>query len=255
MPRVFKGRLFGYICDDCLEPLSNVRVRIYHPDTANGAFAILTGAEVQAKEPSLLGEGATNDAGEFEAELSADYEGGPFAVDIYCETVPHRKPAPKTPPPLQFTAGTVHPDWQRPGGAEAVWSACITKQSWSLVRARFHAWVVCGRVTAGDAPAPQVKVSAFDVDWLQDDALGTDVTDGSGHFRIDYATADFKKDVLGLNIELSGGPDLYFRVETLSGTVLLKEPSSRGRRPDRENIGNCFCTEIRLDEVPEVTCA
>jgi hypothetical protein len=55
-----------------------------------------------------------------------------------------------------------------------------------LVRSRFGAWVICGRVTVCDtgAPVAAVKVSAFDVDWLQDDPLGAAITDTNGKFRI-----------------------------------------------------------------------
>jgi hypothetical protein len=40
-----------------------------------------------------------------------------------------------------------------------------------------------------------VRVRAFDADWLQDDDLGSAVTDGAGHFRIDYSRADFEKTI------------------------------------------------------------
>jgi len=97
-------------------------------------------------------------------------------------------------------------------------------------------------------------VRAFDVDWLQDDDLGSGITDGGGHFRIDYTTADFQKTIFSpsINVELVGGPDLYFRVETLGGTPLLIEPRSRGRQPDRENAGPCFCVDLCLSEQPPV---
>jgi hypothetical protein len=95
-------------------------------------------------------------------------------------------------------------------------------------------------------------VRAFDVDWLQDDALGAGITDASGHFRIDYSTADFKKTIFSpvIDVEWTGGPDLYFRVETLSGTPLLVEPPLRGRASDRENAGPCFCVDLCLEKQP-----
>ena len=40
-----------------------------------------------------------------------------------------------------------------------------------------------------------MRVRAFDADWLQDDDLGSAVTDGAGHFRIDYSRADFEKTI------------------------------------------------------------
>jgi len=63
----------------------------------------------------------------------------------------------------------------------------------------------------------------------------------AGIFGSTIRRLTFKKTILfaAINIEWVGGPDLYFRVETLSGTVLLAEPPLRGRAPDRENAGPC----------------
>ena len=267
MAYIFKGRLCGYICDDCPEPLSRVKVRLYRTRKDQNAtalvaarpkdtFAILEEKQVKEKSSSLIGEYETDDAGNFIADLGSKYEGGAFEVDVYCETVPGRKETPKPPKPLQFSITVVQPNWQPQGrDSVAIWDYCLSQRYWCLVRSRFHAWVICGRVTVCGTrgPVPQVKVSAFDVDWLQDDALGSAVTDANGRFRINYSPADFKKDILGFNVELFGGPDLYFRVETLSGEVLLDEPSSRGRDADRENVGNCVCVDLCLDELPIVT--
>jgi hypothetical protein len=266
---IFKGRLCGYICDECLEPFANFKVRLYRireeqnvtalaVASPKDTFAILSESDVQRKESFLLGEFETNDAGEFVAELSEQqgYKGEAFEIDVYCGTVPDRKPTPQPPQPVQFTVTVLQPMWRRTeGGLMAVWEHCLSYRYWCLVRARFGAWVICGRVEVCDtgAPVAAVKVSAFDVDWLQEDPLGSAITGTDGRFRIDYLAADFRKDVLGLNIELFGGPDLYFKIESLSGTALLTEPSARGRAPDRENVGNCFCVELCVKEAPVVT--
>jgi hypothetical protein len=269
MSYIFKGRLCGYICDECSEPLAKVTVRLYRTRedqnvtalavaSPKDTFAILSDADVRRKESYLLGEFETNDAGEFVVELGEQegYKGEAFEVDVYCGTLPGLKPTPQPPQPVQFSVTVLQPLWRRSErGASAFWDYCLSQRYWCLVRSRFGAWVICGRVVVCDTEAPvsTVKVSAFDVDWLQDDPLGSAITDTTGRFRIDYLADDFKKDVLGLNIELFGGPDLYFKVETLSGTVLLAEPSSRGRAPDRDNVGNCFCVELCVQEAPVVT--
>lgn len=265
----FRGRLCGYICGYCSEPFARVKVRLYRtredqnvPALAvaspKDTFAILSEADVRRKKSSLLGEYETNEAGEFVAELGEQqgYKGEAFEVDVYCGTLPGLKPTPQPPQPVQFSVTVLQPLWRKSErGAMAIWDYCLSQRYWCLVRSKFDAWVICGRVVVCDtgAPVSGVKVSAFDVDWLQDDPLGSAITDATGKFRIDYVAADFKKDVLGLNIELFGGPDLYFKVETLSGTAILAESSSRGRAPDRENAGNCFCTELCVTEPPVVT--
>lgn len=45
-----------------------------------------------------------------------------------------------------------------------------------------------------------------------------------------------------------GGPDLYFHVTHPLGAPLLTEPASRGRDPDRENVGNCLCVTLCLSK-------
>ena len=269
MDYLFNGRLCGYLCGECSEPLAKLTVRLYRTRAEQNVtalavaatkdtFAVLSDDAVQAKQGSLLGEFETDADGNFSALLGdkQGYAGEAFEVDVYCGTVPGRKPTPKPPKPLQFAVTVVQPQWRKTENrAVAAWSDCISQRYWCDIRSRFDAWVICGNVSVCDSgqPASGVKVSAFDRDWLQDDALGSGYTDGSGHFRIDYLGADFRKDILGWNIEMFGGPDLYFKVETSAGDVLLAEPSSRGRNPDRENVGPCFCVKLCVKTAPVVT--
>src|SRR4029078_381227 len=137
---------------------------------------------VKRKESSLLGEFETNAFGEFVAELDdhQGYKGEAFEVDVYCGTVPGLKPLPNPPEPLQFTVTVLQPLWRRSEfGAIAVWDHCLSYRYWCLVRSRFGPWVICGHVAVCQtgAPVSAVKVSAFDVDWLQDDPLGKAITD------------------------------------------------------------------------------
>src|SRR5262249_18442110 len=79
---------------------------------------------------------------------------------------------------------------------------------------------------------------------------GSDVTDATGRFRIDYTTADFQLTPFSpfINIEFVSGPDVYFTAE-LGGVNILNETQADGRSPGRENIGHCFCVELCSDEV------
>ena len=265
MPYIFRGRLCGYICPECPEPLANVTIKLYRtrqdqnvPALAvanpKDTFRILTDDEIKAKQSALIAEGKTDDQGNFRVVLAQKYEGEPFEVDVYCGTVPHKKPIPD-PRPLQFTITTLQPMWRRVENDFVFgWDYCIPVRYWCRVRSRFGVWTICGRVTICDTktPVPGVKVRAFDADWLQQDELGSDFTDGAGKFRIDYLRSDFERTIFSpaLNVELVGGPDLYFRVETGGGSGLLIEPVSRGRAADRENAGNCFCVELCLEEAP-----
>ena len=266
MAYIFKGTILGALCRDCIEPLFGLKLKFYRlaPDRNVTALAVaapkdtfthLEDAAVAARQSLLLGEAEIDERGNFSFEFAKGYDGGPFEIDLYCGTVPRLKPGPRPPQPLQFTITTLQPSWRTMGqDSVAAWEYTVPYRYWCHIRGRFGAWTICGHVIHCETKAPigGVRVRAFDVDWLQQDALGQDVTDGAGHFRIDYSAADFKKTIFSpsINIEWTGGPDLYFKVETLSGTVLLAEPPSRGRLADRENVGPCFCVELCLEKQP-----
>jgi len=148
-------------------------------------------------------------------------------------------------------------DRRKETGSVAYWQYCVPERFWCGIRQRLGAWTICGQVVACNddkrTPVAGVTVSAFDVDWTQDDPLGPAITNSSGYFRIDYLAIDFMRTPFpGLNIELIGGPDLYFKVEGPGGGVLLQEPRSRGRSNDRENAGPCFCVELCVNQPPAV---
>jgi hypothetical protein len=235
-----------------------VRIRLYRLEeyqsaaqlaTANpkDTFAILTAEQVDAKSPRLISEARTDDQGAFAVELgeNQDYGGGPFEVDVMVESEGQKQP-------LQFSITTLQPQWrQRKEGYLWVWNHCLPSRYWCRILAILDRWVICGRVLNCETQQaiPGVTVTAFDADWIQDDELGSAVTDGTGHFRIDYVGSDFKKTPFPpIEIELFGGPDLYFKVETAGGVALLEETQSRGREPDRENVGHCFCVTLCVEE-------
>jgi len=263
---IFRGRLCGFVCTDCSEQLSNARVRLYRlRDDQNvtalavanpkDTLAVLTDEQVDAKSKYLIAEVETNDKGEYSFELGSKqkYNGEPFEVDVYFASVPFQKPTNNQPKPRQLSITSLQPQWRpRENDLVAVWDYCIPHRIWCFFRGLFGAWTICGRVVTCDrqaAPVSNVKVSAFDADWLQDDPLGSSITDGAGKFRIDYTTSDFEKTIFSpvINVELTGGPDVYFKVESSGGVMLLNETQSRARKPDRENIGPCFCVKLCVD--------
>lgn len=267
MAYIFRGKLCGLICGDCRDPLSNVLVRLYRVAgernsaalavaNAKETFAILDAAQVEAKQALLLAEAQTDADGNYQFELGdkQDYDGAAFEVDVYCTSVPRLKPGPRQPEPLQLTITTLQPRWrQSDNGFVAIWDYCLPQRFWCLVRARFGAWTICGRLrtcAAPFAPIAGATVRAFDADWLQDDALGLDVTDANGRFRIDYLSADFSLTPFSpfINIEFASGPDVYFTAQ-LGGVDILTETQLDGRAPGRQNVGHCFCVELCTEAV------
>ena len=267
MSYVFRGNLCGWLCAECREELSDVTLRLYRnrPDqnvtalavaSPNDTLALLTDEQVKTKASQLIAEAKTDANGNFSFTLGREqkYEGGAFEVDVYCGTVPRRIPGRKAVQPRQFSITTLQPAWKQTGDNEflAVWNHCIPYRFWCHLRQLFDAWVICGRLTTCEdgSPIPGATVSAFDRDWIQDDPLGSAVTDASGHFRIDYNSEAFKVTPFSplINAEWFGGPDVYFKA-TLGTDVILDEAPSMGRSSGRENIGPCFCVELCSDKV------
>lgn len=267
MKYIFRGRLCGFICTECREPLSNVKVRIYRIEdrenivtnavaNAKETFAVLDEDEVKAKKSRLIAEAGTDENGNFNFELTEKqkYDGEAFEIDVYCETVPNLKESKDQPSPVQFSITTLQPRWRQTENEFLyIYDYCLPYRYWCAIRARFGAWTICGRLRTCAKPQTPIAgatVRAFDADWWQDDPLGSAVTDSAGHFRIDYTTADFRVTPFSpfINVEFASGPDVYFKAE-LGGNTIINETQADGRQPGRENVGHCFCVELCTDEV------
>ncbi|MFT3680936.1 MAG: hypothetical protein QM791_11725 [Ferruginibacter sp.] len=262
MKYIFRGKLCGWFCHDCHEPLAGILVRIYRaekqPDVLLRAVADPQQTfherlpdEVKGLEKLLIAETTADAEGNysFEIDEKSGYQGSAFDIDFVCGTGWGKPvPPPKKEQFFQYHITTIQPQWRAVEQvSHFIWDYCIAHKWWCRIQQRLDRWVICGTVTdcASGKPAAGVKVFAYDVDLLQDDALGAAYTDVLGHFRIIYSSADFSKTIFPwLNVEWPAGPDLYFRVESASGTVLLKEPRSFGHRHDRENAHNCFCVKL-----------
>jgi hypothetical protein len=265
MSYTLKGRLCGYVCDECEEPLARVGVRFYQPESdeqlaaravadPKETVALLTDVQTKQRASGLIGETTTDDQGAFSVELDEKrYNGGPVEVDLYFETVPRPRTSKKA-KPLQVAVTTLQPSWRNgETGSIGAWQYCLPNRLWCLILSRFGVWSICGHVrTCKDKqPIPGALVKAFDADWLQDDALGSATTDFDGHFLISYLREDFEKTPLsafGINFELVGGPDVYFSAE-LGGSMILQETQADGRKPGRQNVGPCMCVDLCTDNV------
>jgi hypothetical protein len=263
MKYTFSGQFCGSIAPEFSEPLAGVTVRLYKyrgtkyvtslaVTDPQETMTILSAEAASAKASSLLAETTTDAEGNFVFTLDeqAGYKGDAFDLDLWLTTVPGRKTL--TPhSPLQITLTTMKPRWQpTDSGYSAHWDYCLPADFWRNIYAHFDAWVACGRVTVRGTqqPVSGVRVTAVDADWLQDDELGSALTDAEGRFRIDYARADFTRTPLSplINAE-DGGPDLYFSVETATGTPLLNEPKAQGHTAGRENAACCCFVELSVD--------
>lgn len=265
----------GRICDECLTDFSHAKVAVYRydesecPSTPNlkQAFAQLKDEELANMQGRLLAQGETDDNGHLRLVIDSSktkYEGGCIEVVV---TFTRRFGSDKElAQPEHFRIARYQPNWDPSETAYVHYGDFIIPTNlWCAYLRRHDIWVICGKVTTCDKPGSpigNVTVKAYDVDWLQDDYIGSALTDSSGRFIIYYSRADFTKTPFSpfINFEWTGGPDVYFKIETVdtlgNTIVLLDEPPARGRQKDRENISNCFCvhlcTQIIIQDPDEV---
>lgn len=270
MKYIIKGTLRGLLCSDCFMHLSRVRVRIYRASGDNitavaaadaaQTFHQLTEEEVKRKNKMLIAETTTDSEGNYSFELDEkQYKGEAYEIDIVLDTNFGKEKQAKDAKEYQFHITTRQPEFrERDKEQRAIlidyWRYDIIAKWWCRILQLLDLWVICGRVVDCETkqPIPGVKVSAFDRDWMQDDPLGSAFTDANGYFKIYYTSAAFKQTLLSpwLNIEWQAGPDIYFKIESSSGAVLLSEDRNTGRREDRANRGNCFCVTLCVKDGP-----
>jgi hypothetical protein len=260
MTYTFYGQFQGELAPKFVEALSGTTVRLYryHGTQYITSLAVMDPSEsmkildtdaISAKSGAALGEATTDGEGHFVLVMdeARGYKGEAFDVDLFFPDVPFRQET-EARTGIQLTLTTMKPRWELTDeGFRASWSYTIPAAVWCDIRARFDAWTLCGRVLTEETatPLPGVRVTAYDADWLQDDCLGSAMTDGEGNFRIDYSRRDFRKTVFSplFNYE-QGGPDLYFAVDSPTGERLLQETKVQGHTPGRADREHCTYVEL-----------
>lgn len=265
MPYYLHGNLWGYICRECPRPLWGFVVRVYAAEgerlieravaDPRHTAASIDEKGVKARAGRLLAEAKVGEDGSFEIafDRKGGYQGGPVDIDLRVESLSHLDERAEKKEPRQIHLTTLQPAWrERDRDQVAFWEYYLPSTLYCLILSWFDIWVICGRVTicGTDKAVGGLTVEARDVDWLQQDYLGSGTTDGSGRFVIFYPGSAFRAGTW-VNVELVGGPDIYFTIKQ-GNVVLLAEPPSRGRQPDRENVGNCFCVELCVKETVTV---
>lgn len=269
MSYMIKGNLSAYLCKDCSEYISHVKIRIYYP-LAEINVAAATAAqikdtfkevieeEIKAKEKRLIAEVETDMNGNFSVEITEKQAHSALEIDFYCGSVPRHPFPPKKGKPRQFHITTFVPQWKtapRQDGWIANFSYIIPENWWCLIKGRyFDAWSICGRLTdcQTEKPLEGITVIAMDADFITDDELGRSITDSNGNFKIYYTSVDFKKTFLSpiINIEtdvippFASGPDVYFQLEYGGQRFALETKANR-----RNNVGYCLCVKLCTSEL------
>lgn len=272
------GNLAGQLCGDCRQPVFPAVIRLYRANLdrvtvthvaaeIKDTLQVIDRKDVDRLEKQLLAIGKTDAEGNYSIEIDGDkndYQGEPVLVVV---EIPHLDPMEgrEDKHPAQFIAlTTIQPQWQYSNdqqNAFAEFKYIIPSPFWCALLKHFDVWLICGRIVDCEdpkRPVPGVKVSAMDADCLRDDFLGDATTDANGFFRIAYRSKDFKQTFLSplINVETPFsrvlGPDVYFKVETVDGDVLLEEGRAEGKSDGRKDVSNCFCVRlcVELDGEP-----
>lgn len=273
MSYTLKGHICAALCEaqEFNENISSATLRIYRAPInqetftrvaarSGEAIAQVSPEQVKEKAQRLLAEGRTDESGRFELgfDEKQKYNEEAIEIDLFLERAPGQQRQSNN--PVQITLTVLQPRWrQRENDLIAAWEFCIPHSAWCAIRRFLDAWVIVGRLTVcntedqngNPVPVSDCTVNAFDNDWIQDDPLGTAVTDSSGRFRIDYTSRDFTRTpltpVFGLRLETFGsaGPDVYFQIRRNSDSALIiDEPQERGLDSDRVNRPPCWCTQL-----------
>ncbi len=264
-----KGNFSAYLCDDCLENLSQVRVRIYLPERETNVAAVssanikdtfreLTDEEIKAKDNRLIAEVETDMMGNFAIMIDEKYVQSALEIDIYCGTVPRLPHPPKKGKLRQFHVTTYVPEWRMMDNEQNYVSNFeykIPSKWWCLIKGKyFDVWSICGVLTDCKTrnPLAGITVIAMDADFLTDDELGRNVTDSNGHFHIYYTSVEFKKTFLSplinietdVNLPFASGPDVYFQLEYGGQQFAMETKANR-----RTNVGYCLCVKLCSKEL------
>jgi len=247
MRYIVKGNFYASLCRDFTEAISNTRIRVYQVESASnvvdasksdiGYPHILTAKEIADKEHNLIGKGNTDSDGNYEIELSDNYQEESITIDIKITAAPGQKVTKKK--PLQLTVQKLSPVWRDENNRfEYCYNYRFSFEFWNGIRTHFDAWVICGYLESSpkeNVPIISATVSAFDADWIKDDFLGQSLTNSRGYFRIDFCDSDFKQTFLSpaINIETPIStiptPGVYFKAVTADGTILYEEDRAESR--------------------------
>ncbi|HAA14149.1 MAG TPA: hypothetical protein DCE41_21625 [Cytophagales bacterium] len=259
MSQIIIGKTLAELCNDCTEFLPEVTIIAYEqlkteePYSGKGNISfqsIVQEDELDGRKP--IGSAQTSADGSFELHVDAAKLTPGLTLHVKLSKLPHQRSEVKK--TVQIRVATFTPDrWEEEGMKVTL---RLYQDFWcNVIRKLYDAWVICGRIVScknSKIPAKGYRVTAMDKDLLNDDNLGTAITDDNGYFRIDYQSLDFKQtflSFLGLNVETpfntgGFGPDVYFQVQSPDGDVVFKENREVGMQPDRKDRGHCFCVSL-----------
>lgn len=243
------GNISALICNDCIEPLANARIRIYLPDiknrTENQASGIfndmkpLSAKEVLMKADRLLAHATLDEKGNFslswdEVHLFTE----PLELDLCLDQLPGKNGSQQS---RNFHLSSIVLHWKRnSNGYVGAYAYVIPATIWHNIYANAGAWVITGVVKPhlGAAGQPHLKVEAYNAQTGQ--VIGHAKTDEVGryflHFSRQHVRSGLMKSIIPDRKNL--GPDVYFKIYK-NEQLLWAEDERVSQSRDRRDIAPC----------------
>lgn len=243
------GNISALICNDCIEPLANARIRIYLPDTqyrtepqASGIFndmKPLSAKEVLMKADRLLAETTLDEKGNFtigwdEVHLFTE----PLELDLCLDQLPGKNGTRQS---RNFHLSKLVLHWKRNSdGYVGAYAYVIPAATWHNIYANAGAWVITGVVKPyyGAAGQPHLKVEAYNA--LTGRVIGRAKTDEVGRYFLHFSRQHLA--IGNMQTIIPGrknlGPDVYFKIYK-NEQLLWAEDERMSQSRDRRDIAPC----------------
>ncbi|WP_143310837.1 hypothetical protein [Chitinophaga vietnamensis] len=250
------GNISALICDDCIEPLANARIRVYLPEpkypsdnltVVKGIFnnlRPLSAREVLMKADRLLAEAALDEKGNFslaweETHLFTE----PLELDLCLDKMPGNTGSYQ---PRNYHLSYMVPHWKRnKENFIGAYAYVIPAAIWTDICSNAGAWVITGFVKryGCDNGQPQLKVAAFNA--ANGKMVGQATTNEFGRYTIRFSRKDLYAGTLQPLREgrKHFGPDVYFKIYR-HDQLIWAEDESIAASAARQDLAPCACLDI-----------
>lgn len=247
------GNISALICNDCVEPLVNARIRVYLPavlqaaDQPHGIFndmKPLSAREVLMKADRLLAEATLDDKGNFslfwkEVHLFTEA----LELDLCLDQLPGKNGTKQS---RNFHLSKLVLHWKRNSdGYVGAYAYVIPAATWHNIYANAGAWVITGLVKPHMAASgqPHLKVEAYNA--LTGKLIGQAHTNEVGRYTLHFSRQHLANGVMHSIIpgRRNLGPDVYFKVYR-NNELLWAEDEKMARMPSRQDLGPCSNVNI-----------
>ncbi|RAJ79215.1 hypothetical protein CLV59_106276 [Chitinophaga dinghuensis] len=250
------GNISAMIGEDCIEPLSNARIRVYLPESNPGADHMtivkgifnhlrpLSAKEVLMKADRLLAETTLDPKGNFRLywnELHLFTE--PLELDICLDEMPAKNGNRQS---RNFHLSYMIPHWKRnQEGYLAAYAYVIPAEVWSNIYRQAGAWVLTGivRNKANGEGESRLKVSAFNA--ITGKKIADAYTNEYGRYTMHFNRRDlFAGQLIPIRDGRPNfGPDVYFRLYK-QDQLIWEENESHAMVTARQDIAPCSSIDI-----------